>query len=500
MLPSPCLTGLPIEVRLQIYQLYFHCPGGLLYSHDSQKLHAKDPDEKFEVSLIFTCRTIAAETQGLPFEFNTITFTTGCHIKNYSHAGEYSRILHALSTQRFKVLCYMRPAISEEIYEEVTSRFPRFTPVLDAIRQHPPLEGGDNWNWISEISRWGDVPFHTREATVLTCQLALLLMEKEAVAAVARFLQGHPDLPPHNDPLRILTIDHKPWDIPSESELRRLEAALHDQSRGDSAWAQGVKKVHGAWRSSSQHPRPYHFSAATTAIQFLRQMSVEQRMHLRNIVLREDSKSVAYPACHARGLIPFCQQNPHLHIERRVSLFGNILEVPDGLFPAETRSRSDLSKALAVWLAEAMDLGPAGMPPNAFSFVLDDDQAPDRARITFDRVFQRSLTTQLHFEALYERSGQETRDFFQMTKNELYILDGFPRAIEELFRNNGILRCSFSPGELGEDGRVPQSTLPPGDDFVNIVEDVGFNMRSVRFSFSDCIGEIFGHTEFPGLL
>ncbi|CAH0014963.1 unnamed protein product [Clonostachys rhizophaga] len=499
MPPSPCFTGLPTEVRLQIYEFYFHLPGGLIYSHDKQKLVAKDPEEKLEVSLMFTCRTTAAETQGLPFEFNTVTFTTGCHTSNYSHAGEYSQTLLLLHNQRFEVLSYMRPAISEEIYDETTSRFPLFKPVLDAIKEHWPQNGEDNEDFIREIARWGDVPFSAREAVALTCQLALQSMERETIAAVAGYRLDNPNLPPHDDPLRILTLDHQPWDIPSKSKLQRLRASLYMPPQGAFSWERGIRNDNGIWRNSSQHTRPYHFSAAAVAIHFLQQLSVKQRAHFRNIVLREDSESVAFPACHARGLIPFCQENPCLRIERRVNLIGNVLEVPESLCLARDRFISDMSKALAVWLVEAMDLEPAGMPPNAFSFVLDDDQAPDRAMVAFDKVYHRCLTWQRHMESEYESGDKDTRRFFQLTKNRLYILDGFPRAMEELYRNNGILRCNFNPGEPSE---VTESSIWTMDDYatIDIVDELGFDQRTVMLHFNHAIGEVFGDTELPGLL
>ncbi|CAG9985271.1 unnamed protein product [Clonostachys byssicola] len=498
MPPSPCFTNLPMEVRLQIYEFYFHLPGGLIYSHDSQKLVAKDPNEKLEVSLIFTCRTAAAETQGLPFRFNTVTFTTGCHAKNYSHAREYSQTLRQLYNQRFEVLSYMRPAISKEIYDETTSRFPLFKPVLDAIKEHHPQDREDSQKFIRKVARWGDVPSSTREAVALTCQLALQSMERETIAAVARYRLDHPNLPSHDDPLRILTLDHLPWDIPSKRKLQRLRVSLYRPPRDGFSWAPGVRNDRGVWRNSKQHTRPYHFSAATVAIQFLRQLSAKQRMRFRNIVLREESKSVAFPACHARGLIPFCQENPRLRIERRVSLFGNVLDVPGGLSTAY-RFISDMSKALAVWLVEAMDLEPAGMPSNAFSFVLDDDQAPDRAMIAFDKVFHRCLTWQRYMEESYQRGEKNARLFFRLMKNRLYILDGFPRAMEELFRNNGIIRCNFSPGEPRQ---ITPNAIETKNEYatIDIVDELGYDQQSVRPQYSRARGEVFGHTELPGLL
>ncbi|VUC35858.1 unnamed protein product [Clonostachys rosea] len=530
MLPSPCFMALPMEVRLPIYRILFQRPGGLVYDHQSHRLRFKDGQGKLDLSFTETCRAIAADAQGMPFELNTITFTAGCDEENYGHAEKYSRTVSELHSQRFKVLTHMGPAISDDIYDQVTLRFPLFKPVLDAIREHQPSEGRDDKRFISRVSRWGDIPFSAREAVALTCRLALQSRQRETVDAVARYRQNHPELPPQDDPLSILTLGQLPWEVPSKERLGYIQDCLYELPRE-------VPEI------LRRKQKPFHFSAAAVAAQLLGQLPHKLRMQLGNIVLREDTKSVAFPACHARGLIPLCQENPDIRIERRVSLFGNVLMVGEGFYPEDFRAISDLSKSLAVWAVEAMDLEPAGMPPETFQvvladsipdrpkvhFMLDDHHTPKTARVAFDKAFQRSLTLHLYREGIYESSDKNKTDFFQMTRDKMYMLDGFPRAMKKLFQNNGMLRCSFSPGELGEDGSVPPGSTSaqgpaedaydsddPGyqtdsfevrpiinaqnPDYINIVDDLGYNKRKVTRVYSERTGEVFGHTEFPGIL
>ncbi|KAK0717146.1 hypothetical protein B0T26DRAFT_751240 [Lasiosphaeria miniovina] len=95
-----------------------------------------------------------------------------------------------------------------------------------------------------------------------------------------------------------LRLSDKYWNIPSDEELEKMPKAL---------------------RPTEENRFLYHFSAAAAAIRFLRS-NPSSRVHVRRILLDEDREAVAYPETHGKGLVPFCAENPHLRIERRVSL------------------------------------------------------------------------------------------------------------------------------------------------------------------------------------
>jgi hypothetical protein len=69
---------------------------------------------------------------------------------------------------------------------------------------------------------------------------------------------------------------------------------------------------------------PWYFSATSLAIRFLGGLSQKQRMCMRKVELYEHGKTVSNPETHAQGLIPFCQENAKLHIERHVGLWHHI--------------------------------------------------------------------------------------------------------------------------------------------------------------------------------
>ena len=107
-------------------------------------------------------------------------------------------------------------------------------------------------------------------------------------------------------------------------------------------------------------------------------MSPQRRCNLRNLILNENFKSVSRPELHARGLIPFCRENPNLHIERRIDLFNNLL--PEGFIWFDTFDPNvefdwlrptECFWVLIPWIEEAYNLVSCGMPLHSFSLVID---------------------------------------------------------------------------------------------------------------------------------
>jgi hypothetical protein len=135
-----------------------------------------------------------------------------------------------------------------------------------------------------------------------------------------------------------------------------------------------------------QNPRGHKFSAAAAAIQFLRSLPDSIRSLVRNVVLCESKYSVAYPQSHVQGLIPFCVENPNLHITRNVGLWMTILnghcrDHPSFLYHKTYSSYPHPDyRATAPWLFEAEALSSLGMPAGSFKFVIcsDDQFCPDK--------------------------------------------------------------------------------------------------------------------------
>lgn len=91
------------------------------------------------------------------------------------------------------------------------------------------------------------------------------------------------------------------------------------------------------------------------------------------MTLHETFKAIGQPECHARGFIPFCLDNPKLHIIRRIILLDTFL--PSGGMPAEVRETWILTceclEVMVPWIEEAVSLPAHGMPKDAFELVID---------------------------------------------------------------------------------------------------------------------------------
>jgi hypothetical protein len=122
------------------------------------------------------------------------------------------------------------------------------------------------------------------------------------------------------------------------------------------------------WDSSGREMKvKYYFSGAATAIRFFESLNPQQRMHLRKIVIQEDSPAVGLPETHAQGLVPFCIANPNLQIERRVDVWKTVFipnseEFDDDVF--------DIVTNIGRWINETKYLRNVGMPTASFSLVL----------------------------------------------------------------------------------------------------------------------------------
>jgi hypothetical protein len=114
------------------------------------------------------------------------------------------------------------------------------------------------------------------------------------------------------DPDDILSSRYMPWTIPSVTDIEALRRLV-----------KGRPESYGYWDR-----KVYRVSAAALAIHFLDSLSSDARLQVRNITLLEDRLAIAFPECHARGLIPLAKENPQLRIERCVNLWRNAFQLP----------------------------------------------------------------------------------------------------------------------------------------------------------------------------
>jgi hypothetical protein len=109
-------------------------------------------------------------------------------------------------------------------------------------------------------------------------------------------------------------------------------------------------------------------------------------------------KSVANPASHTQGLIPFYRHNSKLRVERIVNLWTA------GFYPnvAHRLPAHIVTKSFSRWIFETLDLQTHGMPSDAFHLILDGNPIPEKTSRVFE-VVQRDAAFQAALEVCYNR-------------------------------------------------------------------------------------------------
>lgn len=258
----------------------------------------------------------------------------------------------------------------------------------------------------------------------------------------------------------VLSLSETPWIIPTQSELDDIQ-----RKKGESP-----AMVSWPMERASKHPQKHWFSATSAAIRFLGDHP-DARRHIRSIVIIEDRAAVADPYLHVHGLVPFCQENPLLRIERRLSLWTNVLASGIREF-GEIHQRNywefeecdsnkmelgkeGLTKVLARWLVEAN----MAHVPDAITLVLDCESAPEAATTLFNEVVHRDVAWQTALVQSMDESDSRHGKLDRYVKSQTSPMRcyGFPEVIQDMVYNpKSRVRCNFDPGQPWEPARVAE--------------------------------------------
>jgi hypothetical protein len=228
---------------------------------------------------------------------------------------------------------------------------------------------------------------------------------------------------------------YEPWIIPTMDHVETPQRTLPMAPELEVESWRGYVLDDGYLENPENYfdQQKYRLLAASVAINYLSSLPLTRRTQLRHITLHEDHTSISWPESHAQGLIPFCQQNSQLRIERKVSLWRNVL--PGGsaplfnvvhgfsvalniIFPGtrrklDTLQSEDIStKCIGPWIMEALALTDAGMPPDAFTLVFQCDSLPKRSAQGIERLKQDAQFKFVNFSLL------------SLSSVELYVSDG----------------------------------------------------------------------------
>jgi hypothetical protein len=128
------LSRLPRELRDTIYDYCTTEIGGYYFDPIEGKLRTLSGD-KIELSLTYTCKSIAAEMRGVAFRNNTIHFTTcpspGRYTRDYRHFGH---LLEDLYLAKSITLSRARSFITDAIDCTIVESFPHIRSMIDHLR------------------------------------------------------------------------------------------------------------------------------------------------------------------------------------------------------------------------------------------------------------------------------------------------------------------------------------------------------------------------------
>jgi hypothetical protein len=434
------LLKLPREVRDMIYEHYTRTDG-YIHNFETNKLRQAN-GSPIDLSLTLTCRQIAQETNGLGLLRNTITFSTFFSENTREPAGLFHAAVTRRKTQQAVILGRLAPKLlTPEMAEKAIKEYPALTPII-----HTWSQRGDMQIIRQQDVTYGEAPSLWAEFV----QFVLTMLSKHpAFLEEARALI-HFWTPVFGcNALELINGNTDPWAIPDSEELEDLVATNH---------------VEANMYDYFDHIK-YSYSAASVTIRFFKSLPANTRARIRNVILREDYESVSNPECHGKRLLPFCVENPKLHVERFVSLWQHAFPVEvtrsseytiHGAFtnmhiPPPEWLRDDklascgVTKSISKWIAETLLLPSLGLPEGSYTLIFDGEPTPEKSAEVFD-IVQRDAAWQAALDLCYERGLLPQGSWLDRRLRKGYFYDSLLTAIRNLSEDSALIRCNFNPG------------------------------------------------------
>ncbi|KAG8665401.1 hypothetical protein FPOAC2_10472 [Fusarium poae] len=220
------ITDLPLELRQQIFREYFKVEGGYVYDGQADKLRNAD-DTPIDLSLSYTCRSIANDCNGLPLAVNTIHFSTLYREDWRSLAGCFNLVATYYYVLQQDIVLHLAHLITPEMHAQLENKFPGFRSKLEAERAfHSRAWATDNGVRSDQDLDNTDTSNHTRPAA---CQFIRKFYNTnigDYDGDDPTYFRGyawiHEDVPYNSRTLRtdICEIAYKRWDTYS-GEVRQ---------------------------------------------------------------------------------------------------------------------------------------------------------------------------------------------------------------------------------------------------------------------------------------
>ncbi|KAK3367061.1 hypothetical protein B0T24DRAFT_379653 [Lasiosphaeria ovina] len=430
------------ELRDMVYEYYVAIDGGYIFNLESGKLKAASPRAHL-FALQQTCKRVADELTGLALTHNLVTFSTIPCMRDRAFLVEFLFNLYFRFQVHAVIQHFDEKPASNSLREAVARHYPSFLPCLNASPDDWAPEDPDI-NVVRDVCD-GNIG-----------------VARSSCHEFADFVLHHlePDNATYPDAVR-LRLSDKYWDIPSDEELDKMVKALRPTVAELEADHGPIIEFDGLWE---ENRFLYRFSAAAAAIRFLRS-NPSSRVHIRRILLDEDREAVAYPETHGKGLVPFCTENPHIRIERRVSLWKNMFSsICHSMRPSMWRSygaehhqkhrfedsylndwysrigHCSVSNSVAKWALEALGL------PGSISVVLDCDSTPERCSQMLEEAVVQDAVWQKAQEECFARQLLPPPPIWEwrsIHSTNAFICQDFPKIVQDIVNGTSVISCNF---------------------------------------------------------
>ncbi|KAK1480881.1 hypothetical protein CTAM01_14166 [Colletotrichum tamarilloi] len=462
----------PNELRNLIYKYYLQLDGGYKLNPHANKLRTGN-DKPISLDLLYTCKCAALEMRGLPFQHNIITFSAFCpQSQQYRfNAGHFSNMTQMVECDLQRVFSEFLDSsfLPDQVVKEVSNAFPSFAPLLDVVKEeqlrhlnfHPPF--GQTPSTFRDFVR-----FTLNTIKSHRCLFDNRKYEESINRRRACLAGGQWNMKGGIPMSELFELRPQNWTIPTQNNVDDMSIL----SGGLETCSIECEDLYEKREPPVDLTR-FCYSAAVAAIHFLDSMTPSSRADIRYIKLIEDRPSLSYPECHGLGLIRFCQENPLLRIERRVSVWDSILqgdpismEPWEEELPLREKKTDEISYSIATWMVEALALPAAGMPQDAFKLMFVGDSEGDwECEQIFKKVVLRDAAWQEAREECFERGilpqlswaerrvgawGSSYSDHEFTGSNPLsrcFLFEDFPQAVRKLLNGSSLISCNFNPGE-----------------------------------------------------
>ena len=470
-LSSPILR-LPRELRDNIYRYAVLEPTGYIYNHESGRLRTAQ-NSVIDLSLSYTCNQIHLELQYMPLEVNHILFTPS---PTLSITGRFNILQERYYDALTAMLSWMSEYVTSDQLDTLLTRY----PCSDDIRKLKTLSDDQRVQQLKSRGIVGSSKKSMGSIRVLYDLLKLLSVHDSFHTLTAREYDAglrNGEVPPYrsayyetfrefgieyddkkhlpryapNSQKELLDRILEPWQIIDETELTHLEGLLpstiYRDAESDSESGYGPEP-------GSDEDEPYtaplgksYHSATSCAVHFLRKLSVGTRKHIRHILIKEDHVCQSNPASHSHGLIPFCIENPKLHIDARMDIWGVLLWGNWIVGIQKIMSQVFLYQT-AEYLREALLLPTMGMPIGQYTLEFYS-RSSEMTQHLWDSI-KRVAKIQEAAKELHRINPEKKKHLLlgQM------VSDDFPTIIRRVMNDRTIVRFDACMGEPWDLDRV----------------------------------------------